>query len=298
MSANRNGLRQADKAGSWYPADGAALAGEVDECVRRAKAQYGSAMRGAAGAPVAVAVPHAGLFFSGAVAAAAFELVRERLGTIDTFVVFGACHRARLREPGIWAGGAWRTPLGDIEIDAELAEAFIAGGLGAANTEAHRDDNAIELQTPFIKRLFPDAKMVPVAMGFFPDSWRLGERAATIAARRDQKIVAVASTDLTHYGASFGIMPAGTGQSALDWVRANDDRFIDAMVNMDVENIVPVAERDHSACGAGAAAAAAGWAKANGCTSGQLLARTDSYEVMPQGRAEHVVGYAAIAYFK
>ncbi len=295
MSANAP-VREADKAGSWYAAGRAALANEVDDCVRRAAAQYGPAMRSVTGVPVAAMVPHAGLFFSGAVAAAAFALLRERLGEIDVFVVFGACHRMRLREPGIWPGGAWRTPLGDIEIDSELARAFIDGGVGTANAEAHRDDNAIELQTPFIKRLFPEARMVPVAMGFFPDSWRLGERAAGIAARRGGKIVAVASTDLTHYGASFGVMPAGTGQPALDWTRANDARFLDAMLKLDMENIVPIAEQDRSACGAGAAAAAAGWAKASGCASGQLLARSDSYEVLPRGKAEHIVGYAALAY--
>lgn len=289
-------VRNPDMAGSWYAGDAAALAAEVDECVRRARTEYGQVMKRVAGNPAAIMVPHAGLFFSGAVAAAGFELVRERLGRVDTFVIFGACHRARLREPALWPDGAWRTPLGDIEVDADLAEALIAGGFGAANPGVHHGDNAIELQTPFIKRLFPAAKIVPVSMGFFPDSWKLGALAADIAAGRDGSVVAVASCDLTHYGASFGVTPAGTGQAALDWTRANDAPFIDAMTDMRLDDIVPTAERDGSACGAGAAAAAAGWAKARGCVSGELLAWTDSYEVMPRGEAEHLVGYAAIAY--
>lgn len=291
-----NMVRNADKAGSWYAADPKALAAEVDECVRCARAEYGAAMDRAEGEPAAILVPHAGLFFSGAVAAAGFELVRERLGSVDTFVVFGACHRARLREPAIWPEGSWRTPLGDIEIDAGLAGALVAGGFGSANPDVHHGDNAIELQAPFIKRLFPGAKMVPAAMGFFRDSWKLGALAAAIAAKRGGTVVAVASCDLTHYGASFGVMPAGTGRAALEWTRANDARLIDAMVNMDLDDIVPTAERDGSACGAGAAAASAGWGKVRGCDSGTLLAYTNSYEVMPQGEAEHLVGYAAISY--
>lgn len=289
-------IRHPDKAGSWYPEDAAELAAAVDECVRKARAQYAPAMAAVTGVPVALMVPHAGLFFSGAVAAAAFDLLRERIGRVDTFVVFGACHRMRLRAPAIWPEGAWRTPLGDIEIDADLARAFLDAGLGVVDTEAHEEDNAIELQTPFIKRLFPEAKMLPVAMDSFPGAWRTGADAAAEGKSADKVIVALASTDLTHYGASFGVMPAGTGQPALDWTRANDLRFLDAVLKLDAENIVPVAKRDHSACGAGAAAALAGWAKAKGCRSGSLLAHTNSYEVLPQGTAEHLVGYAAVAY--
>ncbi len=107
-------VRKPDKAGTWYAAEPGALREEVEDCRARGAELYGKAEVLPGAKPAAAVVPHAGLFFSGPVAAVAFELLREAWERVDTFVVFGACHRMRLREPGIWAEGGWRTPLGDI----------------------------------------------------------------------------------------------------------------------------------------------------------------------------------------
>lgn len=286
--------RKADKAGTWYAGTADALAREVDDCVRVAAERYRAPE--AEGTPVAIVVPHAGLAYSGPVAAAAYSRVRDCFKKVDVFVVFGASHRVPLTRPAIWNEGAWETPLGPIEIDYTLARDFIDNGVGESNPRPHLGDNAIELQTPFIKRLFPEARMVPVAVPPLPDAWRTGELAVEAAGEIEGVVVAVASTDLTHYGAAFGVTPAGTGQPALDWARDNDRRFLDALVDMDLDNIVGVAERDGSACGAGAAAAAAGWALARGCRAGRLLVHTNSHEVQPTGVAEHFVGYAGLVY--
>lgn len=286
--------RAASKAGSWYSGETGVLRAEVAECIRQAEEKYAPALAGNHGDPVAVVVPHAGLYFSGALAGLGFELVRRRREKVDAFIVFGACHRERLLRPAVWIGDAWESPLGAVEVDNVLARELVAAGVGESNARPHVDDNAIELQIPFIKALFPDAKIVPIAMGFFPDAYRYGEIAAAVAGKKN--VVAVASTDLTHYGASFGVVPAGHGETALAWTRANDRRFIETLLDLDLEAIVPLAEKEHSACGAGAAAAAAGWAKALGCAKGRLLAQTNSYDVLPRGNADHIVGYATVAF--
>lgn len=295
-------IREAGKAGTWYRGDAKGLEREVADCMARGETLLSKLPdRGmGGGAPTAAVVPHAGLFFSGGVAATAFTVLREKLPRVDSFIVFGACHRMHLSEPALWARGGWQTPLGMIRVDEELAEALIESGMGSENEAAHEDDNSIELTTPFIKVLFPEAAIVPVAMAFFPDSWRMGEAAAgTVMDSKDfagKTVVALASTDLTHYGETFGIMPAGTGAPALKWAGANDKRFLDSLVDMRMEDVVPIAKRDHSACGAGAAAAAAGWAKKYGARKGRLLAYTTSYDVERRGEAEHFVGYASIVY--
>ena len=290
------GIRRAGKAGGWYRRDAKGLAEEVGECLELAERDYGRFAPEPGKIPTAAVVPHAGLAFSGAIAATAFRLIRDAHKRVDTFIVFGACHRARLSRPAIWARGEWETPLGEIKIDAGLADRLIEAGVGGDDEAPHVGDNAIELQTPFIKRLFPEAKMVPIAMSFFEDSWRFGEIASRVASEAGGTIVAIASTDLTHYGASFGVIPAGVGESALAWSRQNDARFLDALERLDLEAIVPVAERDASACGAGAAAAVAGWAKARGCGRGRLLAYATSHDIAPQDEADHFVGYAALTY--
>ncbi len=289
-------VREADKAGSWYAAAPAALRGEVDACVARGRRLHGAFDPVPGKKTVAVVVPHAGLFFSGAVAAVAYDLLRRAWKKIDTFVLFGACHVAQLREPAIWAEGVWECPLGGVAVDESLAARFLAEGIGSSRPEIHLGDNALELQLPFIRRLFPEAKILPVALSPSPDSAAVGARASAIAREAGGDIVAVASTDLTHYGAAFGLMPAGAGSAAVEWTKENDGRFLDALTGLELERIVPVAARDGSACGAGAAAAAAGWAAERGCGGGRLLARTSSYEVAPQGRADHIVGYASVAF--
>ncbi|MDR1533675.1 MAG: AmmeMemoRadiSam system protein B [Planctomycetota bacterium] len=283
--------RPAVLAGSWYPGEAEELAAALDACLRQAERLYGSARP--EGEPAAAVLPHAGLAYSGAVAAAVFNWLRRAGTEVETFVVFGACHRVNPGIPAIWARGAWETPLGSVRVDEKLADILIEAGVGRADERPHAGDNAIELQIPFIRRLFPEAGLVPVAMPFRPDAHRLGGLAAAAAGRR---VIALASTDLTHYGAAFGLMPAGVGESALAWTRDNDRRFLEKLLEMDLAAIVPTAERDHSACGAGAAAAAAGWAGFRGCRAGRLLARTDSHEAAPGGRADHIVGYAALAY--
>lgn len=289
-------LRKADKAGTWYEADPAALRKEAEECVARGAALYGEPELLPGTKPVAVVVPHAGLFFSGAAAATAYSLLRRAWEKVDAFVVFGACHRARLREPAIWTRGAWETPLGEIAVDESLAEKFLAAGIGSDNPAAHDGDNAVELQLPFIKHMFPGAKILPVAMSPFPDSAQIGARASALAREDGRTVIAIASTDLTHYGASFGLMPAGAGEPALAWVRENDERFLNTLIGGNPENIVPVAERDQSACGAGAAAAAAGWAQERGSANARVLARTNSHEIAPRGTANHIVGYGTVAF--
>jgi Predicted dioxygenase len=292
-------IRQADKAGTWYSRDPDVLRQEIAECMDRADRLLATAAP-ACGSPVAAVVPHAGLFYSGGIAATSFRKIGETFQTVDTFVIFGACHRERLRKPALWTKGSWQTPIGGLPIDEELAQAFLDAGIGEENERAHTEDNAIELLTPFVKALYPNAKILPVAMDFYPDSWRYGSKAAEVMSANPvfsgKTMIALASTDLTHYGASFGVMPAGTGQKALDWARENDQRFLTNLTDMSLDNIVSTAIRDHSACGAGAAAAAAGWAKKCGCDKGILLAYETSYDIMPQGIPEHFVGYGSVLY--
>jgi AmmeMemoRadiSam system protein B len=274
------------------------LRAEVTACARYAKGRLAGTDFRNRGTPVAIVVPHAGLAYSGGVAATGYLAVREAFVRVDAFVVFGAVHRFRVAVPGLWARGEWRTPLGDIQVDGEIADALLDAGLCEENEAAHRGDNAIELQTPFIKALFPEAKIVPLAAAFFPGAAGFGANASRVVRETapGRVVIAVASTDLTHYGASFGVMPAGVGAPALEWTRKNDRRFLDALTGLDLEAIVPIAARDGSACGAGAAAAAAGWARERGAERGTVLAYATSHDIAPSGIAEHFVGYGSVLY--
>jgi AmmeMemoRadiSam system protein B len=146
-----------------------------------------------------------------------------------------------------------------------------------------------------IRALLPRARIVPIMTPPEAAPVRLGKLLASVVQERN--VAAVASTDLTHYGASYGFNPAGVGQKAHEWVRANDQRIIDLALRLRAEEIVDEARRNHNACGPGALSAAVAYARERGAKSGQILEHTDSHEVTGSaGTFEMAVGYAGLVF--
>jgi hypothetical protein len=110
-------------------------------------------------------------------------------------------------------------------------------------------------------------------------------------------VVAIASSDLTHYGPRYGLAPAGVGEAGLRWARANDARLLDLVASLRAAEVVPEAEARGNACGAGAIAAVIGLALEAGASEGRLLHYTTSYDSQPTGRPSDLVGYGAVALF-
>ncbi|MHC4884453.1 MAG: AmmeMemoRadiSam system protein B, partial [Planctomycetota bacterium] len=233
------GIRTAEKAGTWYPGDEKGLTLLCEQCFAQAKSDR------LTGTPVAGIVPHAGLLFSGAIAAKTFEALAT--AQPDTLIIFGAVHTMSLRQPALWTDGEWETPLGTLEVDATLADLLLSAGLGEANESPHRGDNAIELQMPLIKHRFPNAKILPIAVPPLQGIEAFGERVWAALEGQERSIAVVGSTDLTHYGDSFGVTPAGYGEAALDWAAKNDQRLIDLMLEGKAEAMVTTAANDRSA---------------------------------------------------
>lgn len=286
-------VRPASKAGSWYPARAEELERTVNALAAAAPVAAGAASL------LAGVVPHAGLCFSGETAARVFALLRQTCPDVNTVIILGAVHTVWLDRPAAWAGGAWDCPGGAVKVDGELAGDIVHAGLADDNPAPHYGDNAIELQLPFIRFLFPEAMIVPIAVPPLPESVIFGEKLAEITARAEKsgkKTAVIASTDLTHYGAVYNFAPAGCGEKALEWAKANDRRILDMACRKDAEKIVPEAARAHNACGAGALAAVTAYARARGTEDGQILQQTTSFDVMPEGVPEMFVGYGALAF--
>lgn len=283
------GVRVASKAGTWYSDDPAVLARELDRFLRVVDVSDATPL-------LAGIVPHAGLAFSGPTAARVFARLRACRPRVGTLLVFGAVHTVSTDRPVIWAEGAWETPLGCIEVDDALAQALVEAGVGVAGTRPHMGDNAIELQTPFIRHCFPEARIVPIATPPSAEAADAGTEAFHVVQAMGADVVVLGSTDLTHYGHDYGFAPVGTGDAAHAWSKANDRTLIEHMLELNAEAVVPTAQRDRSACGAGAVAATVAYARAAGCTRGELLEHTTSYEIMPQSGAGRFVGYGAVVF--
>jgi hypothetical protein len=288
-------VRKPAVAGQFYGRTEAECRVEIEECLppRDLKMELPKPI-------VAAVVPHAGWVFSGALAATAFKAIHQVNGDVDTFIIFGAAHRYFDGGPVVYDSGVWETPLGRIEIDADLAAQIVEKG-AVANPEAHRVEHSIEVQVPFIQYLFPNAQIVPliVPVDRFDPAFgtHVGQLIHTL---KGKKIVCVASTDLTHYGPRYGFCPEGTGPRALQWAReVNDREFIDRVLRMEAERIVEVALDKGNACGPGAVAVVVAAAKAMGRICGVLLGHTTSHDIMLEKfnqPSEESVGYAAIVF--
>src|SRR6185436_7309288 len=111
-------FRHTSVAGSWYSDDPARLTADVDRYVGRAEFDP------IAGSILALVAPHAGLIYSGPVAAFAYKAAARAV--CDAIVLVGPSHFVPFRGVSIWPDGTWETPFGPVNIDRDLARAIQA----------------------------------------------------------------------------------------------------------------------------------------------------------------------------
>jgi MEMO1 family protein len=161
---------------------------------------------------------------------------------------------------------------------------------------AHEGEHSLEVQVPFIKYLCPEAKIVPIAIPPDETAHIAGKKIGETVSGMSKKIVVIGTTDLTHYGDSYGFTPYGYGDKAKKLMKESDSRIIELALQMKAIEIRTEAQRHHNACGSGALAATVAAAKAMGAEKGYLLEYTTSHDVMPEGEFEMAVGYAGILF--
>jgi AmmeMemoRadiSam system protein B len=155
-------------------------------------------------------------------------------------------------------------------------------------------DNTIEIQLAMVKYFFPEAKLVAVRSPLSLKAETVGREIAEIAKKEGISIVAIGSTDLTHYGPNYGFLTKGIGPASVKWVKEENDKgFIERALKMDAAALLKHAIENDSACSAGAAVSAMATCKAMGAEKGILLDYYTSYDIMPD---DSFVGYAGIIY--
>jgi MEMO1 family protein len=282
-------------AGGFYPTNEREARRVIDECMS-------GSLPAMKGQPLLVAgvVPHAGWIFSGPTAGKVFKSLSQRKIAHPTRAIcFGSVHVHGVHKPTAIRDGAWRTPLGELPIDAALtARIFEEFGRDIVESKTpHEEEHSLEVVFPFLKKVFPNIKIVPIMVPPDDGAAPFGEKLGRMLKDEPGDVIFLGSSDMTHYGSRFGFTPAGRGAKAVQWVKEeNDKRLIDLIVDMQAEKVVDEAERSRSACGPGAIAATVAAARSLGATKGFLLDQTTSYDVMPGEGAETFVGYAGIVF--
>jgi AmmeMemoRadiSam system protein B len=272
-------IRPAAVAGTWYPGTRGALAREVDGYLA------------AAGEPPALAVraivsPHAGLMFSGPVAAYAYKSAAAA-GPYDVAVLVGPSHFVAFDGVAAYPGAGFESPLGLSPVDSQGVEALAATDVVSKRAAPHGREHSLEMQIPFLRRLLPDVPIVPLLMGFQRRETVTALAAALITAFAGRRVLLVASTDLSHY------FDAATAASL-------DGRVQGLVAAFDPEGLLTLAEEypEHErgryvACGAGPAIAVMLAARGLGATEARILKYAHSGEI--SGDFGGVVGYLAAA---
>jgi len=271
-------VRRAAVAGSWYPGTASAVAAEVDSYLEAARAAPPP------GRLVGLVSPHAGLRYSGPVAAYGYGLLRDSAGESGlTVVLVGPSHRAAFDGVAAHARGAWETPLGRAPIDEEVSQALLdAGPTVFDDPDVHRDEHSLEMQMPFLQRLVPSLRILPLLMGSQSRREVEALAAALAKALAGRRALLVASSDLSHY------QPAAVANK-LDAV------VVEEVGRFDEEALMARLESHHNvACGGGPVVAVMKAARAIGADRATVLKYGDSGDV-GEGDKSHVVGYLSAA---
>jgi AmmeMemoRadiSam system protein B len=275
-SAMTSDVRKASVAGTWYPGAAGPLASEVDRYLTAAD----RAGPGLDGDLTALIVPHAGLVYSGPVAAYAYRLLRDR--RFDVAVLVGPSHREGFDGVALYPSGGFDTPFGVARIDAGCGSAIAAASDVVQVLPApHAREHSLEMQLPFLMRLAPATPIVPLLMGYQTAATAAALGGALATALRGRQALLVASTDLSHYH------DAATA-SALDRV------VIDCVSRLDADGLQAALDATPGhACGGGPLVAVMRAALASGARDAAILKYADSGDV--SGDKSSVVGYLAAA---
>jgi hypothetical protein len=274
-------VRRAAVAGTWYPASATVLSRQVQEYVDRSRTDLSTVPDDAD--VFGLIAPHAGLVYSGPVAAYAYRLLRTR--EYEAIILVGPSHYVGFDGASIWSSGAFETPLGSLQIDDKLArEIRQRSSLIADNPAAHEREHSLEMQLPFLASFAPATPIVPIVMGFQTRETAYEVADAIAAAARGRRVLLVASSDLSHFYDAR--------------VAADLDREVIHQVDaLDDEGLMKLLERraDH-ACGGGPMVSVLRAARQLGANKATVLRYADSGDV--SGDKSSVVGYMAAAMWR
>jgi len=278
-------VRNPAYAGTFYEGSAQSLKAQIEDCFKHELGP--KALPKVADSKlksiIALVSPHAGYMYSGPVAAHSYYSLAQD-GKPDTVVILSPNHTGAGSGIAIMREGAWRTPLGNVEVDTALADSVAReSSIIDVDDVAHMREHSIEVQLPWLQYLYGSSfKFVPICllMQDFESSREVGTAAAK--ALRSKNALVIASTDMTHYE------PQKVAER-------KDKAVIDAAVKLDEKALYSAVEANQvSMCGYGPVTAAITAARLLGARNGKLLCYKTSGDAV--GDYSAVVGYASLVF--
>jgi len=238
-------------------------------------------------------VPHAGYMYCGGTQAHVYKSIPKKE---TTFVIVGPDHRKTGTSEAIMTSGLWKTPLGSMRIDTELANCILENSDYLEDDySAHNQEHSIEVQLPWLQYRFNNPNFVPISMGdhSLEKGRDIGKAIRSAKEETGTKFVVLASSDFTHYGTSYGYRPVTGGLSKkMDYIEKIDKEATAAITNLSPETFTDTVEKyDATVCGVGPINALLYYL--DGLASGgELLDYSTSHEVSKN--EDSIVGYCGI----
>ena len=266
-------------AGMFYNLDSEMLKKQIGGCFKH---EFGPKKIKEERFKVAI-VPHAGYAYSGPIAAWVYSRIPK-----CNYLILGPNHTGLGSKFAIMKEGTWKTPLGPVEIDKELAGKLLERNpLFEYDIVAHEREHSIEVQLPFLQYRFDgEFKFVPICilnefptLDFLEECRAVGKTIAEVL-KEEKNWIVLASSDFSHY------IPYEDAYEI-------DNYVIEAILRLNEKDFFArIQEKNASVCGFGAIAVAIVIAKELGAKEGRLLCYKTSGDVTFDRGA--VVGYASI----
>jgi hypothetical protein len=220
-------------AGTWYPGSGGALRTLVDDALEEARQAPPVTSALARGGRVrGLVLPHAGLRWSGTIAARGCALLEQE--PVSRVILLGTAHRLRFRGLSLHAVDAIETPLGQLPVDSDAVDALLAEPDFDHIEAAHDGEHSIEIELPLLQALAasPTLRLVPALVSEL-DADALDRAATALGRLIDPETVVIASSDLTHFGDAFGYRPFAIDDVIGERLRELDMGAIDRLLALD-----------------------------------------------------------------
>ncbi len=274
-------MRDQAFAGSFYSDKPMGLSSFISEAIAEANNTGCNATNS-----VSFIAPHAGYIYSGRTAAYAYKamLNSKKMLNADTIVILGPNH-TELGEAISISKADWRTPLGAVRNDIEMATAIAGHNNGISIDEiAHADEHSIEVQLPFLQSTLKNKRIVPICMGdqSLHASKLVSDAISSAGKNLGRTIGVIASSDFDHY-------------ESAEEAQRKDMKLIGAIEKIDYMRLNILAkELDDSVCGIGPITVAMLFALEHSAKKGCMLKYSNSGEVT--GDNSSVVAYSSILF--
>ena len=178
-------IRPTSAAGKFYTSDKEDLATQLALFEKNSSHDYEYKTR-------AVIVPHAGHVYSGQLACEGFQYLDK---AVKNVFIIGPAHYVAIKNVALSVFDKWSTPLGEIQVNQNINNELLEKFGCEFEDDAFREEHSIEVQLPFIQKILPNVKIVPILAGQHPEKmtriiehyWQNPENAFVI------------SSDLSHF---------------------------------------------------------------------------------------------------